>query len=98
MTSEPAATRLRVHTQTCLYLDTPIYLHLTVLQDSAFVWVGNKGNEVLHNLAVVMPSPYGGLVPATTVLSKEVDEISKQLGQKLGRNIKLIIHVTRIHN
>ncbi|KAG9290303.1 hypothetical protein G9A89_007034 [Geosiphon pyriformis] len=90
MQSEPATPRIKVFTETHLHFSIPIYFQITVLKESAFVWVSNHGNEVLQNLAVAMPPlPFGGITTsATTILSKEVEETSKQLSQKLARKFK----------
>ncbi|CAG8602744.1 11279_t:CDS:2 [Ambispora leptoticha] len=89
--SIPTTPQIKVYGQTHLYLTTPIYFQLVVLKDSAFAWVASHGNEVLQNLAVAMPPvSYGGrdsslVPPATTLLTRNVNELSKQLGQKLAR-------------
>ncbi|CAG8540402.1 6266_t:CDS:2 [Ambispora gerdemannii] len=89
--SIPATPQIKVYNQSHSYLTTPIHFQLIVLTDSAFAWVASHGNEVLQNLAVAMPPvSYGGkdssLPPAaTTLLTRDIDEFSRQLGQKLAR-------------
>ncbi|CAG8820488.1 17524_t:CDS:2, partial [Gigaspora margarita] len=60
---------------------------VTTFEESAFIWAGVDGNEVLGNLAVAMPPPtFNGntlSTSSTTILTKEIEETSKQLGQKL---------------
>uniref|UniRef100_A0A1D1Y1Z8 Proteasome assembly chaperone 4 n=1 Tax=Anthurium amnicola TaxID=1678845 RepID=A0A1D1Y1Z8_9ARAE len=88
MLTEAATPRFEVHTYSHLFLSQQIHFQLTILQDSVFIWVGSEGNEILGNLAIAMPSPLRNNSPTpssgTTVLANDVDETSKQLGQRLA--------------
>lgn len=92
MLSEATTPRFQVHTYSHLFLSQQIHFQLTILQDSVFIWIGSEGNEMLGNLAIAMPSPLRNNSSSTssssgtTVLSNDVDETSKQLGQRLGNN------------
>ncbi|GBB93473.1 hypothetical protein RclHR1_02180015 [Rhizophagus clarus] len=88
MLSEVTTPRFQVHTYSHLFLSQQIYFQLTILQDSVFIWIGSEGNEILGNLAIAMPSLLRNngtsSSSGTTVLANDVDETSKQLGQKLA--------------
>ncbi|RGB37877.1 hypothetical protein C1646_756407 [Rhizophagus diaphanus] len=89
MLSEATTPRFQVHTFSHLFLSQQIHFQLTILQDSVFIWIGSEGNEILGNLAIAMPSPLRNnsstsSSSGTTVLSNDVDETSKQLGQRLA--------------
>lgn len=91
MPSEPATPLFKVYNSTHSFLNQKVHFQITTLEDSAFIWVGVDENEVLGNLAVAMPPTTlrnDNIKPsATTILTKGLDEISKQFGQKLGRII-----------
>ncbi|RIA94480.1 hypothetical protein C1645_817974 [Glomus cerebriforme] len=88
MLSEVTTPRFQVYTYSHLFLSQQIHFQLTILQDSMFIWIGSEGNEILGNLAIAMPSPLrnNSSTPSTgtTVLTNDVDEASKQLGQRLA--------------
>ncbi|CAG8673386.1 2237_t:CDS:1, partial [Cetraspora pellucida] len=87
MPSELSTPRFKVYSSTHLFLSQPLHFQVTSFEESAFIWVGVDGNEVLGNLAVAMPLPLNGSTlstSSTTLLTKEIEETSKQLGQKLG--------------
>ncbi|CAG8460504.1 14105_t:CDS:2 [Acaulospora morrowiae] len=91
MPSEPSTPTFKVYTSTHPFLSQPIHFQITTFDESAFIWIGAEGNEVLGNLAVAMPPPRisnsnGGvnLPSATTIMTKDIDESSKQLGYRLS--------------
>ncbi len=93
MLSEVTIPRFQVHNYTHLFLSQKIHFQLTILQDSVFIWVGAEGNEILGNLAIAMPTSLRNhstiSATGTTVLTSDVDETSKQLGQRLGNIHKI---------
>ncbi|KAF0520507.1 Proteasome assembly chaperone 4 [Gigaspora margarita] len=88
MPSEPSAPRFKVYSSSHLFQTQLLHLQVTTFEESAFIWAGVDGNEVLGNLAVAMPPPtFNGntlSTSSTTILTKEIEETSKQLGQKLA--------------
>ena len=84
MPSEPATPQFQVYTATHTCLSVTLHFQLVEFRDAAFVWVGAGGKEVLSNLAAAIPALHGGPPTATTVLSNDVQETSKQLAQRLG--------------
>ena len=91
MPSEPATPQFQVYTATHACLSVTLCLQLVEFRDSAFVWVGTRGKEVLGNFATAIPALHGGPPAATTMLSNDVQETSKQLAQRLGMIINFIL-------
>ncbi|CAG8721747.1 4109_t:CDS:2 [Funneliformis caledonium] len=85
MLSEVATPQFQIHTYSHLFQSQQIHFQLTILKDSVFIWVGTEGNEILGDLAIIMPPLLRNKgSTGTTVLKNDVEEISKQFGQKLA--------------
>ncbi|CAG8644591.1 535_t:CDS:1, partial [Racocetra fulgida] len=79
--------RFKVYNSTHQIQSQPLHFQVTTFEESAFIWAGADENEVLGSLAVAMPPPTlnGSTLStsSTTLLTNEIEETSKQLGQKL---------------
>ncbi|CAG8505145.1 870_t:CDS:2 [Paraglomus occultum] len=71
MPSEPATPQFQVYTATQACLSITLYFQLVEFRDSAFVWAGVEGKEVLSNLATAIPALHGGAPAATTMISND---------------------------
>ncbi|CAG8448766.1 2421_t:CDS:2, partial [Acaulospora colombiana] len=99
MPSEPSTPAFKVYTCTHLFLNQPIHFQITTFEESAFVWVGAEGNEVLGNLAVAMPPPVSkNMSSATTIMTKNIDESSKNLGCRLDNKETMLKSATTSNN
>ncbi|KAG0170261.1 hypothetical protein DFQ28_002214 [Apophysomyces sp. BC1034] len=72
--------RFLVHQATHLFLTEPIHFQLVQMNKSMFVWVGK--NARLNDLSVAMPS--FGTQATTTVLGKDVAELSRNMARRLA--------------
>ncbi|CAI2161781.1 7393_t:CDS:2 [Funneliformis geosporum] len=80
-----AAPQIQIHTYSHLFHSQQIHFQLTILKDSVFIWVGSEGNEILGDLAIIMPPLLRNKgSTGTTILKSDVEELSKQFGQKLA--------------
>ncbi|KAK9759616.1 hypothetical protein K7432_017206 [Basidiobolus ranarum] len=86
MTSEAADPKFKVHQFSTLYLNEPIYFQVLLLDDSAFVWMGNT--PTLETLAVAMPPRQGTNINATNLLGNSPTNAKNHFARRLTLKFK----------
>mmetsp|Transcript_46474 Transcript_46474/g.72469 ORF Transcript_46474/g.72469 Transcript_46474/m.72469 type:complete len:162 (-) Transcript_46474:1-486(-) len=82
----------RVHNEIVKYLNRPVIFHVTMLDGSLFLWIGDAGLG-LNDLQAAVPTRYDSL-PCVTCLRGDLDGPGTNLAQKLSKRFSRLIYLS----